>query len=239
MNRREFLKSALLATVLSPLVRLSAAAAKEFEAGRGSRVAWARLKFRVTGVPGNALGWYYHPTGDVRMVEWLRKNTSINIKEEWNIVNVNNLEHMCQFPLIFLSGKGMIQLNAQEKNNVREYLRRGGFFFVDDCVALGQVKQDVFFTSVIKLLKEVLPEIEIKPVPIEHPVFHCYYDLNHWVHMQGEDNGLYGAWLDGRVVALLDSSDLHCGWAGFHFSDQQRAFAFKMAANIYVYAMEN
>ena len=130
MNRREFLKSALLAAVLSPFVRLSAATAGEFEAGRGSRVAWARLKFRVTGVPGNALGWYYHPTGDVRMVEWLRRNTTINIKEEWNIVNVNNLEHMCQFPLIFLSGKGMIQLDAQEKNNVREYLRRGGFFFV-------------------------------------------------------------------------------------------------------------
>jgi hypothetical protein len=30
----------------------------------------------------------------------------------------------------------------------------------------------------------------------------------------------YGAWLGGRLVALLDSSDLRCVWAGFHFSDQ-------------------
>jgi len=239
LNRREFLKSALIATAFAPVARLTALAARDFENGRGSRVAWARLKFKVTGVPANFSGWYYHPTGDVRMVEWLRQNTTINIKEEWNIVNVDNLEHMCRCPLIFLGGKGKITLNAQEKSNVREYLQRGGFFFVDDCVALGQVRQDLFFSSVIDLLKEVLPEVEVKPVPLEHPVFHCYYNLNQWVHLQGEDNGLYGAWLDGRLVALLDSSDLHCGWAGFHFSDRQRAFAFKMAANIYVYAMEN
>ena len=93
MNRREFFRGVLLAALAVPFARGNLLKAGEFEAGRGSRVDWARLKFRVTGVPGNALGWYYHPTGDVRMVEWLRQNTTINIKEEWNIVNVNNLEH--------------------------------------------------------------------------------------------------------------------------------------------------
>lgn len=215
---------------------------EEFEAGRGSRVAWARLKFRVTGYNPNgnvALGWFYHPTGDVRMVDWLRANTDINIKEEWNIVDVARLDQMCEFPMLFLSGKGSIDLNAKEKRNLREYILRGGFLFVDDCVALRQPKEDIFFTSVNNLVREILPEVELKKLPLSHPVFHCYYDIKRWTHMQGMDNGLWGAWYKGRLIMLTNSSDLHCAWTGFHFTQAQRKAAFQIAANIYVYVMAN
>ena len=70
-------------------------------------------------------------------------------------------------------------------------------------------------------------------------VFFTYYTITDWAHLQGVNNGLWGAWYKGRLVALMNSSDLHCGWVGFHFSRHQRTFALKMAANIYVYSMYN
>ena len=57
--------------------------------------------------------------------------------------------------------------------------------------------------------------------------------------MQGADNGLWGAWYKGRLIMLTNSSDLHCAWTGFHFTQAQRKAAFQIAANIYVYVMAN
>lgn len=227
----------LVGTVLSSLSAQQPA--DSFESGRGSRVEWARLKFRVTGDPAGPLGWFHHPTGDLNLIEFLRTKTDINIKEEWNIVEVGNLEHMCQFPLIFLSGLGRLVLNEQEKSNIREYILRGGFFFADDCVSKPlDGAHDIFFSSFRDTLREVLPGIVMKRIPQDHPIFHCYFDLPEWVHVQGTDNGLWGAWYGGRMVAVFNSSDLHCGWVGWYFSEKQKSFSLKIAANIYVYAME-
>ena len=217
---------------------LCAAADSEFESGRGSRVEWARLKFNVTGDRSGPLGWFHHPTGDINLIDFLRNRTDINISYQWNIVAVGNLEHMSQFPLIFASGLGRIVLNKKEKSNIREYLLRGGMLFIDDCVAKPvNGKHDIFFTSFKNVLTSIIPEIEMRKIETSHPIFHCYYDLPSWVHIQGTNNGLWGAWYEDRLVAVLDSSDLHCGWVGFQFSQDKREFALKMAANIYVYAM--
>ena len=130
-----------------------------FENVRGSRISWARLKCPTTGYRKSTLGWFYHPSGDVIIVDWLRKNTTMNMKLEWNIADIDRLDQMTDFPLIFVSGKGAMDLNARQKANLKEYLLRGGFLFVDDCVALFQVKEDLFFDSVRTLLKEILPEL--------------------------------------------------------------------------------
>ncbi|MDD3886788.1 MAG: DUF4159 domain-containing protein [Victivallaceae bacterium] len=215
---------------------------QEFESTRGSRVSWARLKFKVKGYNPNGnpdLGWFYHPQGDIRVVEWLRANTDVNILQEWNIVDVKNLDHMCAFPMLFLSGKGAIDLAPAEKNNLREYLLRGGVLFCDDCVALHQPVEDVFFRSMVRLVKEVLPGVRFTQLKQDHPIWHCYYDMKTWTHLQGKNNGLWGAWYEGRLVMVIDSGDLHCGWTGFHFSNNQRIGAFQWAANICVYLMSH
>ena len=237
-HRQRLLLFLPLFLILLPLHPLSGA--DKFENARGSRISWARLKFPTTGYRrGDSLGWFYHPSGDVIIVDWLRKNTSMNMKLEWNIADIDRLDQMTDFPLLFLSGKGAITATARQKQNLKEYLLRGGFLFVDDCVALRQIKEDLFFDSVRTLLREILPGIEMRKLPMSDGVFFTYYTITDWAHLQGVNNGLWGAWYKGRLVALMNSSDLHCGWVGFHFSRRQRTFALKMAANIYVYSMYN
>ncbi|MDD3153718.1 MAG: DUF4159 domain-containing protein [Victivallaceae bacterium] len=243
MTGRVFLLLALTMLLTLPAPRMSAGnltspEEASFEKTRGSRLSWARLKFPTTGFRrGDSLGWFYHPSGDIIIVNWLRTNTTINMMLEWNIADIDNLEQMTDFPLLFLSGKGAISPNAKQKANLKEYLLRGGFLFVDDCVALRQIKEDLFFDSVKALLQEILPGVQFRKLPLSDRVFHSYYDINDWAHLQGVNNGLWGAWDQGRLVALMNSSDLHCGWVGFHFSKRQKDFALRMAANIYVYSM--
>jgi len=57
--------------------------------------------------------------------------------------------------------------------------------------------------------------------------------------MQGTPHGAHGLTLNGRLLALLSPSDLHCGWTDGDrwFSREKKDQAMKMGTNIYVYAM--
>jgi len=57
--------------------------------------------------------------------------------------------------------------------------------------------------------------------------------------MQGVRHGLHGLFLNGRMVALLSPSDIHCGWANGDawFGHQKQVAALQMGINIYLYAM--
>jgi hypothetical protein len=57
--------------------------------------------------------------------------------------------------------------------------------------------------------------------------------------MQGNPHGLHGLILNGRVVALLSPSDIHCGWTNGDqwFGRGSTTRAMQMGANIYAFAM--
>ena len=67
-HRQRLLLFLPLFLILLPLHPLSGA--DKFENARGSRISWARLKFPTTGYRrGDSLGWFYHPSGDVIIVD--------------------------------------------------------------------------------------------------------------------------------------------------------------------------
>ncbi len=93
-------------------------AAEPFENARGSRISWARLKFPTTGYrQGDSLGWFYHPSGDIIIVDWLRKHTSMNMKLEWNIADIDRLDQMTDLRLPFPSGQGASAATPQQQRN--------------------------------------------------------------------------------------------------------------------------
>lgn len=215
---------------------------KEFsESDRGSRVSWCRLKFPVRGSSRyeSQWDWHAHPSGDVKMIQVLRAYTSINLKQEWNVVDINDLDKMCAFPLIFMHGQRLININKKAEDNLKEYILRGGFLLIDDCV-YSKVAPDLFFRSMMVKLRRLLPGIKLKKLTTGHDLFKSYFHLSKWPHMQGRNNGVYAAYYKKRLVAFLYSSDLHCGWvdAGW-FSYQNTQDAYKMGTNLYIYAMNN
>ena len=240
LSRRDVLRLAMVAAgagIATTLLGTSALqAADEYsEADRGSRTYWARLKYQCAG----GADWSAHPSGDVAAIRQIRRVTDINMYPNWNVVNIQDLEKMVKYPFIFLHGQQPANLSEGDQKNLTEYMKRGGFLFIDDCVLdpYDNRNSDLLYQSMTVYLKGMLPSAKWELLDNKHEVFHNFYDLTNGIpHMQGVDNGLTAVYHEDRVVAMLCSSDIHCGWVGF-FGKGPQLESLKMIVNIYTYAM--
>lgn len=213
---------------------------QNFESYRGSQVSWARLKCEVEKKGWN--DWRAHPVGDLNLIKQMRKRTSINIELKWNVADIRQLDEMCQFPLLFMHAQNKGYLRPLHRENIREYLLRGGFLFIDDCV-LSHEHPNVFYKSMVKIMPEILPEAKLELLEKGHEIFDCFYEFKKGfphIHRKVKYHKLYGLYLEGRLSAVISSTDLHCGWvkAGW-FGRLVELEALKMGINIYIYAMNH
>lgn len=244
MNRRTLLSRLGLSSVA---LCLPAAAEEDLrrapfgpgaaDADKGAASHWARLKFKIKD-PAWHVDWKAHPGGDIRLIRAINLATTANLEERWNVVDVENLAELIRLPFIFVHAQVEPDFSERGRKNLAEYLERGGFLLVDDCVKT-EHEPDVFFQSMKALLPELLPGSRWEPLGPDHPVFHCHYDLPAGQpHLQGRNNGAFGLIHRKRMVAYLTASDLHCGWvAAGWFDDAKEQEALQMGVNIYVYAM--
>lgn len=214
------------------------------EPDKGALVHWARMKFRSDN--GITFNWSVHPQGDFTLVKSINEHATANVDEIWNVADVNDLDAMARFPLLFMHAESAPDLTAAEKQNLREYLLRGGFVYAEDCVVGfnthgmgGGRSWDFFFQRTRDLLREILPEATVERLPLDHPIFHCYYSLpNGQPHMQGKPHGGWGVTHKGRLLAYLSPSDAHCGWVTTSFFGRKKSEeALKIGTNVYLYAM--
>ena len=239
-DRRNFLKTVGAGVVSSTVLGASAAVARaqHNEAVRGSRIAWARMKY--PSINGRSDDWGHHPTGDIKLIQAVRRSTNINIMRDWHVAEIDDLERMVDFPFIFLHGQLPVAFTPKQQDNLKEYLMRGGFLFVDDCVLSHGNTPDAFYSSVVPELHKALPGAQWKLLDKDHEIFHNVFDMKLWPHMQGADNGLTAVYYQKRMVALVASSDLHCGWVQVNwFDDRLERDATRMGVNIYAYAISH
>lgn len=210
----------------------------------GAGLPWARLRFRAR--EGDDIDWSVHPHGDLNLIDHMNANTTVNLARKWNVADVGKLDEMTAYPFLFMHGELPPELRPEERQNIREYILRGGFLFAEDCVIgkgnLGQSRHnDFFFRHMAETeLSRIIPEAKLVRLPNDHPVFHSLFDFSNGLpHMQGTPHGLHALMLNERVVAFLSPSDLHCGWTNGDawFGPGQASIAMKMGANIYAYAM--
>jgi len=237
-SRRRFLRTLLAGAAFSGMNPLLATAGEV----HGPLSPWTRLQFPCQG--GDNTNWDVWPNGDLNLIDELRATSPTNVERRWNVANISRLETMTPFPFLFMHSEAPPELSATECANVREYLLRGGFLFAEDCVN-GKFRsdgtKDAFFRRMAEVeFSRILPEAKLERLPDDHPVFHCFHQFQNGLpHMQGVPHGLHGLMLNGRVVALLSPSDIHCGWANgdVWFGHEKRVQAMQMGANIYIYAM--
>ncbi|HEX8371915.1 MAG TPA: DUF4159 domain-containing protein [Chthoniobacterales bacterium] len=241
INRQEFLK--LLAAGGASFLGLGALAQMQAATQqRGPLSPWARLKYQCRG--GDNDDWNVHPNGDLNLIDALRDQTSANVDKQWNIAEIGKLETLTPYPFLFMHSELAPELDDKDRQNLREYILRGGFLFAEDCVngkGRSSKRGDEFFLPMAETeLGKILPEAKLERLPNDHPIFHCYHHFNNGApHMQGVKHGMHGITLNGRLVVLLSPSDIHCGWTygdqWFGAGKQQESF--KMGINIYLHAM--
>jgi hypothetical protein len=125
----------------------------------------------------------YHFIAGIRF--WSGANLDISPRpEQIQILD----EKIFEYPLIYFVEPGYLELSDEEARKLREYALRGGFLFLDDF--WGQYEWE----NVREQMRRVFPEWVIEDLPLDHPVFHTYFDIDAVVQVPG-----IGAWL-GRGV---------------------------------------
>jgi hypothetical protein len=225
---------------------------------------FARLRYTSWGGRGWGGGWGGRgrwatdaPDADLNLSFRLQQMTSMKVNPSVTYIDITP-EALAQYPFVYMIEPGQLHLSDNEVIALRNYLLNGGFMMVDDF--WGQEEWNNFYVE----MKRVFPEREPVDLPIEHPIFHCVFDLKDKPQMPSihafqatgrafelrEDNtegANYRAFFDekGRMMVIAcHNTDLGDGWERegedpTYFERYAEKMAYPMAINILFYAMTN
>lgn len=198
----------------------------------GAAVTVARLKYRGGG------DWYANASSLPNLLSALRSRTDIEVADRPHTVAPDE-EELLLFPIVHATGHGRIALSDEEAVNLREYLERGGFLWVDDNYGMDR--------SLREAIGRVFPESPLLELPFDHGIYHAFYDLPDGLpkiheHDGGPPHG-YGVFHEGRLVVFYSfNTDIGDGMEDpevHHDPPEKHEAALRMGVNIVVYALTN
>jgi hypothetical protein len=218
---------------------------------------FARLKYRSTMDRTSYAWWTDFPDADLNLSWRLSQLTSMKVDPDGKVVEITD-EALFDYPFVIMSGVPAVEMDAEEAAILRRYMLNGGFILVDDF--WGDDNYDHFYREVIK---QVFPEREPRELELDHPIFHCVYDLkekpqipNVGFATSNRDTGRtsedpegkgahYRAVFDdkGRMMMLIGhNTDLGDGWEEeatdpWYFKEFSEKKAYPMGINIIFYVM--
>jgi hypothetical protein len=204
---------------------------------------FARFKFK--GHIPTPDEWDTLPSGDDNLLRFVARATNIPLsKKNWRerVVAVDDFEKMRTTPVLFMTGQVDFNFADEEIEAIGEYFKRGGFLYSDDCDA--DSPQGLYFYPAFLREMQRIPGLEVKPLPLDHEIYHCFYDFpsgSPWHIIKSYQQSWpqrypdMGIFLGERMVSFLTANDQHCAWAGRRPFNQQEAF--RMGTNIIVYAL--
>ena len=199
-------------------------------------------------------GWATdYPDSDLNFSFRLQQLTSLKVNPQPKVLELTD-EELFDYPFIYLIEPGNLIFTEEEVVALRRYLLNGGFLMVDDF--WGQDEWD----NLANEMRRVFPDRQPQELPLEHPIFHCVYDLKEkpqvpsihaWLGSGRSYEGWdaetphYKALFDdhGRMMAIIcHNTDLGDGWEREgenvdYFREYSEKKAYPMGINIVVYAM--
>ncbi len=131
---------------------------------------FTRILFKSPGYPA-LMGWLNdYPDSDLNLSFRLHQLTSTRVDPNGRVLRLTD-PALFSHPFIFAAHPGNMELSEDEVNAFRKYLTNGGVFMADDF--WGTREWETFAAQ----MKRVLPGRSPVELPIEHPLFHCVFDL--------------------------------------------------------------
>jgi len=183
--------------------------------------------------------WYNDPSAEVNMMDFLKKNTVIDVDEpKFYSVDISS-DDIFNFPFIFITGHGNINFSDSEVKRLREYLERGGFLYADDDYGMNEPFK--------REMKKVFPNEEMKELPFDHKIYSSHFSFPKGLPKIHEHDGKpsqgFGYYIEGRLcVYYTYETNISDGWADPREHEdppEKREEALKMGTNIIVYALNN
>lgn len=197
-----------------------------------SKIKIARVKYSGGG------DWYNDPSGEVNLLKYIGEKTNIPVDPIYEWVDLAS-QNLFAYPIIFLTGHGNVNFSDKEVENLRTYLRNGGFLYIDDDYGL-----DKFIR---REMKKVFPDQEFVELPFNHPIYNIHFKFERGLpkiheHDNKPPSG-YGLFLNGRLCVFYTyESNLGDGWADQNIHKdppELREKALQMGTNIVIFALTN
>ena len=191
------------------------------------------------------------PEADYKFMYGIRRLSGIRVLKEENPVRIMDPK-LFTYPYIYAVEVGYMNLSIPEAERLREYFVRGGFLHADDFWGLYE-KQNF-----VNQMRKVFPNRELEELPLDHEIFHTFFDVNTVMQIPNVRNGCYGGrtWEqpsdtkphiygikddNGRLMVVVTyNSDLGDAWEWMDEPCYPELFSgqsYRMGLNFIIYAM--
>ena len=158
-----------------------------------------------------------------------------------------------RFPFLYALEVGRMTLGPDEIEGLRSYLVAGGFLVIDDFWGTREWQNFEYE------IRQVLPEYDIVDLPIEHPIFTTFYEIEEIIQVPNVGNGVRGGPTHerdgyipmvkgihdekGRLMVIINwNTDLGDAWEWAdnpYYPLKYSTYAYEMGVNFIVYAMSH
>jgi len=180
--------------------------------------------------------WYSNPSSLKNLAIFCNQNLNMNIAENYDIIEPSS-QNLFNYPFIYMTGHGNVVFSKSDIDNLRKYLKGGGFLHIDDNYGMDQYIRTE--------MKKVFPELEFIELAYNHDIYHNIYNFNNGlpkIH-EHDNNPAQGLALiyNNKIICFYSyESDLGDGWENTNVHNNPeyiREKALKMGANILSYSM--
>ncbi|MFC1544408.1 DUF4159 domain-containing protein [Gemmatimonadota bacterium] len=193
-----------------------------------------------------------YPEADRHFVIGLKRMTNVDVDDWENPVTLDDPD-LNLFPVLYILEVGDMSMTEAEVEGLRRYLRAGGFLIIDDFWGSWE------WANFESEIRRVFPDLPIVELPLDHPIFHIYYDIDEIIQVPNVGQGRRGGptWENdgyvphclaifdeqGRMLAVINwNTDLGDAWEWaddpyypLHFS----TYAWEMGINFVLYGMSH
>ena len=247
MDRRKFVRNSLVAAgavavvggATSDVVKGLTASPTPFSKLPAAGFTFARLRYGS----GN---WDADPKMPSNILNSLVEYTSMRVNPNETVIDASS-DKLFDHPFIYLTGNKLIRFSGAERENLRRYLRNGGFMFVDDC---NHDVDGVFAQTFENEIKAIMdrPGEQMRKLPKNHALYTAFFQFpegppptSHELNGWGDDvvhDYLKAIEINGRIAVLYSNKDYGCEW---NYDWSNKRFAAKdntrFGVNIVVYAL--
>ena len=120
---------------------------------------------------GKRLGWWVDfPDADLNLSYRLQQMTSMRTDPDGRVLKLDNPD-LHNFPFLLMEHPGYMMLRESEVLGLRKYLEAGGVVAVIDFWNARE------WQGFAEQMKRVLPSRDWTDLAMDHPIFHCVFDL--------------------------------------------------------------
>jgi hypothetical protein len=186
--------------------------------------------------------WDSAPLVPANIIDSIARYTAIPVRPTGVIVALSSPE-LFRYPFTYLTGHLPVRFSEQERENLRAYVRRGGFLFVDD--HNHDIDGAFHRTATEELARTLGP---LRELPNDHPLYRAFFtfddgppttshELNGW-----GDNLVHKHLLfveqEKRIAVLYSNKDYSSEWS--YHPDNKRFQSIdntRFGVNIVVHAL--